>query len=113
RNLIRHKIIPEFERLYPGACQRIANLALESQEMVQHYRVKLENELSAFENQKIPADFLNNLPPAIAFEALGIILTNFDGQIRQYSRRLFHQILRKLKDTTNLNSTWSINISGG
>src|SRR5690606_13038101 len=54
RNLIRHKVLPELEKLYPGAKRRIAELSLEANEIAAYCQTKLQEELESYD-QGIPA----------------------------------------------------------
>jgi tRNA(Ile)-lysidine synthetase-like protein len=118
RNRIRHKVIPELDRLYTDASTRIANLAFESQEMIEYCRAILRKQLAEFKSEKVPAEFLKNLPAAVAFEALSLLLVSFNersgkqSQKRQYSRRLFESILTRLCDKNAPNCSWVMSVAG-
>jgi tRNA(Ile)-lysidine synthetase-like protein len=95
RNFIRHRLIPSFEKLFPGSSEKLLDLAQEGQEKSEFVRRMIMKELN---NNRLPLDFFNANNPSVCFEALEVLYDCCSKGVQiQWSRQLLNDILQRLR----------------
>lgn len=76
RNVIRHKILPELETLFPGAAKRIARVGTEAKEIGEFANKKANEQLGICEGktQFIDIEKLMNLPKSVVRDQIGSLI---------------------------------------
>jgi len=115
RNFIRHEILPQFEKLFPGAKNRIAALAIEAQELELDCKLRLQSQISSYEDGKIPQQFFMELADPLAFLALRIMLEDSKKGMppNNISRSIFADILARIRRSAPGDTGWALDVPGG
>ena len=114
RNVIRHRIIPELEKLFPGAAERIASFALDAEDL----SFWSDEVISREANQHIGSEckWLCDLPRGAARHALASLIRTRAPGYRQLSRPFLDKALEamhRIQNTETQTKTWSRDMPGG
>lgn len=118
RNVVRHHVLPELEKLYPGAAERIAETAFEAAELSEYLKSLLDKEFeedALNELTGLSVDKLKDLPKGVVFLILSTLIKKVieissanhdahDGQKTyqkrsQLSRSLLEEIYLKIHES--------------
>lgn len=113
RNIIRHQVLPELEKLHPGAAGRIAACAEEARVLYEFCRAELARRLAATDCNA-PA-LLSSLPRPLAMTALTELLAQSGLRHRQLSKSWLEQALDRVcrHSLAAIPQPWAFDIPGG
>ena len=111
RNVVRLKVLPELERLFPGASARIARTALEAQDLAQAAeQVLVPKDFSC--NTLLPLSFIASHPDSVArFLLASLIKYALPNQFKQLSQSFLDQVL--LVTRAPKPGVWARQLPGG
>lgn len=113
RNKIRHDILPELEKMYPNATQRIVNTTMDAIDIANYTKNNLLKQISSFKNNKIPVSFIRNLPNGVCFLLFDILLEKLDCSNFQMSRSNFYNFINKIKSGQKRARKWTLSMAHG
>lgn len=98
RNFIRHRILPELEKLHQGAGDKLVETAKEARDLADYCRKNMQSALKSVHFQP-PIAFFRGLPTAVAYIALEemIAQASGSGHAAKLSRAKLRQIAEKLE----------------
>ncbi len=109
RNLIRHQIIPELDKLQSGSSERIALAGIEAQELSLWCQSRLRADMADLSADMV-LGYLKDLPRAVCYEALNLLI-NADGVHRQLTRALLSEAWVQIQSETQGN--WARDVAEG
>lgn len=102
RNVIRHKILPQLESLFPGAKKRIARCGMDAWELGRFYNEALSSQVEAARSQTgVPLAWFLEQGEAVSIQAISAIA----GPLKRKRNGLSHQLLRKIWDLINYSAS--------
>lgn len=115
RNVIRHRILPELEQIFPGATERIAAFANDAEDLGLWCDPEILRLTEQNTGNKNEYEWLCNLPRGAARHALASLIRNRAPDHRQLSRQFLDEVLdsMNLLRSTPHAQTWARDIPGG
>ncbi len=99
RNTVRHKIIPELEKLFPGAQEKLARFAQETHELSLYVEKELSRGTTAGSlDAYLDVEKLVNLPNAVSYKLLGDYIRKQSNQQIKPSHNKIQHLTRLLKE---------------
>ena len=98
RNKLRLRVIPELEKLYPGAIGRIAAMAVEANEMTSFVRASLSGQTS---EGSLAGEELRRLPRGVAIELISGLAKESCEETVQLSRTQLYSAWEHIKRSGN------------
>jgi tRNA(Ile)-lysidine synthetase-like protein len=109
RNVIRHQILPELEKLYPGAKERIVRCALETKDFVKYSHLQLAGLIGDIKNGGASLEALASLQDSLLCETLSCAIGRRKKPI---NHNLLASLVRLIKQNGAVKKKdWTINIS--
>lgn len=113
RNRVRHTVINELERLFPGASEKIACLANESSDIIEYLSTKLWEDFGGTIPDKLPGKWLRSLPFGVGVEAIAQYIKRKSKSHIQLSRSIIYTTLEKIWCNDAQTTDFVINIPDG
>ena len=93
RNVIRHKVLPQLEELFPGAKRRIARCGLDAWGLGQYCNKAMSSQISAARSAEgVSLTWFLELGEGMSLQALSTII----GPLKKNRNSVNHQLLKKI-----------------
>lgn len=114
RNIIRMQIIPELEKIFPGALRRITRCAEQTRDMAQYVRtsIKLEQSIetnSKTKQQSLPINYFSQFNQGVALSLLADFIKDYSPKQTAPQHRVLKIILDKVLEKNN--KPWQIQLA--
>lgn len=113
RNVIRHRIIPELEKLYPGATEHLAACASDAEDLGSWCDIEVKREAANHAGQECL--WLSSLPRGAARQALATLIHVGAPGHRQLNRNFLDEALAAMSRSQSSThpQSWARDLPGG
>jgi tRNA(Ile)-lysidine synthetase-like protein len=98
RNVIRNKVLPALEELYPGASERIVRCALQARDFVEAAEVEFPHWLSLARGDGLPCSIFHQLSDGPALQLLSTLIGPLPEQRKRLTFKTLQQLLERLRE---------------
>jgi tRNA(Ile)-lysidine synthase len=96
RNVIRLKVLPELEELYPGAARRIVRCGEHARDFVAAAEEEFPHWILLSQGEGLPCHIFNQLAPGVAYHLLAALIGPLPEQKKRLTFKLLQNILARV-----------------